>query len=180
MLRDSIPSNVCPCYARVPKLRLIQWYLAMLVGAYEQFAHLAKRYHVSGFTSLMFFILHSMTEREIRHAANDLHCWSQLATACRSGAWSDLVHFEAQFWETLQWHLSLFFTRDRVQIDTILHVPCHIVSLDRNTYHMFTDLVASGWFFRYSYLQRSFRRRRSPLLNQIGNLLWKQEKLVMT
>ena len=34
------------------------------------------------------------------------------------------------------------------------HVPHHIVSLDREYYNYFTctDLVASGWFFQYSYL----------------------------
>jgi len=52
---DSIPSNVCLCYARVPKLKLTWgWFNGTwrcLWGVYKQFAHLAKRYHVSGFTS---------------------------------------------------------------------------------------------------------------------------------
>ena len=52
---NSIPSNVCPCYARVPKLKLTWcWFNGTwrcLWGVYKQFAHLAKRYHVAGFTS---------------------------------------------------------------------------------------------------------------------------------
>ena len=149
---------------------------------------------------LMFFILHSKTEREIRHADEDLHCWSQLATAWRDNpdrpaqelittaallhrsttnfipidhlsapnvgnlvmgllsriyrlrekswvakghelprvvwghpppevCWNEyaprcnLVHFETQFWEMLQWHLfhfSLVITFRQIQYSMFL------------------------------------------------------------
>ena len=62
----------------------------------------------------------------------------------------NLVHFETQFWEMLQWYFVWFFwSWSRSDNVTILHVPCHIVSLDRE-YFTCTDLVASGWFFRYT------------------------------
>ena len=62
---------------------LIQWYLAMLVGGIQAIRPLSEEVPCSWLYILMFFILRSETEREIRHAAEDLHCWSQLATACR-------------------------------------------------------------------------------------------------
>ena len=43
--------------------------------------------------------------------------WNGYALRC------NLVHFETQFWEMLQRYFILFFRHD--------HVPCHIVSLDR-------------------------------------------------
>ena len=56
----------------------------------------------------------------------------------------NLVHFETQFCQMLQWYFILFFRRDHVLDNvTILHVPCHVVSLDRE-YFMCTDFVASG------------------------------------
>ena len=108
-------------------------------------------------------------------ARNTTRCqWPPLleSTGYRLPIWC--LIWSGAFWGTILRNITVafisFFTRDHVQTDTILHVPCHIVSLDRNTYLMFTDLVASGWFFRCSYLQRSFRRRGAPLLNYIGNL----------
>ena len=230
---DSIPSNVCPCYARVPKLKLMWgWFNGTwrcLWGVYEQFAHLAKRYHVSGFTSWCSLFFTARRREKYDTLPEDLHCWSQLATACQDNPdWpaQELIttaallhrsttnfipidHLSAPnvgnlvmgflsriyrlreksrvakghelprvvwrhppqevflkwicaemqsgaFWETILRNVIVafisLFIRDHVQTDTILYVPCHIVSLDKNTYLMCTGRVASGWFFRYTYL----------------------------
>ena len=50
------------------------------------------------------------------HASPEIF-WNEYALRC------NLVHFETQFWEVLQWYFISFFSRD--------HVPCHMVPLDR-------------------------------------------------
>ena len=62
--------------------------------------------------------------------------------------------FESQFWEMLQWYFILFFqSLSRCDNGAIIHVPCHIVSLDRE-YLLNVHWPRRVWvIFRYSYLQ---------------------------
>ena len=53
----------------------------------------------------------------IRNHASPEIVWNEYALRC------NLVHFETQFWEMLQWYFISFFRCD--------HVPCYIVPLDR-------------------------------------------------
>ena len=50
--------------------------------------------------------------------------WNEYALSC------NLVHSATQFWEILQWYFVLFFHSWSSSV-TILHVPSHIVFLDK-------------------------------------------------